>query len=56
MRREEQMERRPERRRRRRGMSLWTRFVLLVGYLTLAYGLARGVVLLLTLLNNGNAV
>ncbi len=51
MRREPPMERPPEKRHRRRRMSLWTRFVLLVGYLTLAYGLARGVVLLLTLLN-----
>ncbi len=30
-------------RQRRKKLSLWHKFVLLVGYLTLAYGLVRGV-------------
>lgn len=39
---------------KRRHLSLWSRFVLLVGYATLLYGLARGVIWVLVLLG-GNA-
>lgn len=39
------------RRRRRARLSLWNRFVLLVGYLALLYGLCRGIIYLLVLLN-----
>lgn len=35
---------------RRRRMSLWHKFVLLAGYATLAYGLIRGIVYVLVLL------
>jgi hypothetical protein len=45
-------EERPIRRRGRR-LSLWNRFVLLVGYLALTYGVCRGIVYLLVLLNGG---
>ncbi|MBR1586316.1 MAG: hypothetical protein IJ662_12300 [Clostridia bacterium] len=38
------------RRYRMRRMSLWHKFVLLVGYATLAYGVIRGVVYVLVLL------
>ena len=37
--------------RRRARLSLWNRFVLLVGYVALLYALARGIVYLLVLLN-----
>ena len=40
-----------ERRRAGRKLSLWHKFVLLVGYATLLYGLARGVIYLLVLLD-----
>lgn len=43
-----------ERGRKPRRYSLWTCFVLLVGYATLLYSLARGVIYLLTLMG-GNA-
>ena len=36
--------------RRRHKMSLWHRFVLLVGYMTLLYAAAQGVIYLLVLL------
>lgn len=35
---------------RRHRMSLWNRFVLLVGYLTLLYAAARGIIYVLVLL------
>lgn len=41
-------------RRRRRRMSLWNRFVLMVGYIALLYLLARGIIYILVLLG-GNA-
>ena len=37
-------------RRERRGMSLWHRFVLLVGYAAILYALVRGVVYVLVVL------
>lgn len=41
--------------RRRKRLGLWNTFVLLVGYGTLLYGLARGLIYLLVLLG-GNGV
>lgn len=41
----------PRKRRRRARLCLWHKFVLLVGYGTLLYSIARGVVYLLVLMN-----
>ena len=42
----------PRSKRKRARLSLWHKFVLLVGYGTLLYSIARGVVYLLVLMND----